>query len=358
MIDDASGQPAPDPRRPPSEVGFEDVEAASRRLRAVAHRTPVLRCGHLDGLVRAKVSLKCENFQRVGAFKFRGAYNAMKRMVEGTAARRHKGTEGGEGGGVLTWSSGNHAQAVALAGRLLGVRTVIVMPTDAPGVKLEATRHYLGDVEGSQVVLYDREKETREDLGARLAHERGLEIIPPYDHPDVIAGQGTVGMELMEQAGGQLDVMLVCVGGGGLISGCAIAAKAMSDGACRVIGVEPEAGDDATRSFRTGRLHTVHNPETIADGARTPSLGRWTFPLVMRNVDEMMTVSDPEIVAAMRLVWERVKIVCEPTGALALAGLLRIVRQEPDRLRAKRLGVVISGGNVDLDALPAIFAAG
>lgn len=337
---------APNPDAPPSPVTFDDVAAASRRLRDVAHRTPVLRCGAIDALARAKVHLKCENFQRVGAFKFRGAYNALKK---GTEAPGDSATKG-----VLTWSSGNHAQAVALAGRLLGVTTVIVMPSDAPSVKLAATRGYLGDAPGSEIVLYDRAQETREVLGTRLAEERGLEIIPPYDHPDVIAGQGTTALELFEQAGarnGPLDALFVCVGGGGLLSGCAIAARALAP-RCRVIGVEPEAGDDATRSFRTRTLCTVHNPPTIADGARTPSLGRWTFPLVLANVDEMMTVTDAEIAGAMRLIWERVKIVCEPTGALALAGLLKHVRESPDALRAKRIGVVVSGGNVDLDALP------
>ena len=347
---------APDPSKAPSEVTFADVEGAARRLRGVAHRTPVLRCGYMDGLVRSKVHLKCENFQRVGAFKFRGAYNAMRKLGEGTETRGHERTKGEGPAGVLTWSSGNHAQAVALAGRLLGIATVIVMPSDAPRVKLEATREYLGDVEGSEIVLYDREKETREELGTRLAHERGLEIVPPYDHPDVIAGQGTVGMELIEQSAG-LDVLFLCVGGGGLLSGCAIAAKAMEK-ECTVVGVEPELADDATRSFRSGTLQTVHNPTTIADGARTPSLGRWTFPLVMQNVDDMLTVSEAEIIGAMRMVWERVKIVCEPTGALALAGLLKVAREDPARVRGKRVGVVISGGNIDLDVLPDILAIG
>jgi threonine dehydratase len=233
------------------------------------------------------------------------------------------------------------------------------MSRDAPSVKVAATRDYLGDAPGSEIVLYDRDRETREELGARLARERDLEIIPPYDHPDVIAGQGTVALELFEQTratgNAPLDALFVCVGGGGLLSGCAITARALAPG-CRVIGVEPELADDATRSFRTRTLCTVHNPPTIADGARTPSLGRWTFPLVLANVDEMMTVSEREIAGAMRLIWERVKIVCEPTGALALAGLLRKVRESPDELRSKRVGVVVSGGNVDLEALPALLA--
>lgn len=322
-------------------MGFEDVLAAAERLRGVAHRTPVMTCGALDELVGASVFLKCENFQRVGAFKFRGAYNALSRL--GDEEKR---------AGVLTYSSGNHAQAVALAGRLLGIRTTIVMPRDAPRVKLEATCGYQG--EGGEVVIYEREKETREELGARIAQERGLTIVPPYDHPDVIAGQGTAGLELIEEAG-PLDALFVCVGGGGLISGCAIASKALRP-ECEVIGIEPEAGDDATRSFRTGTLHTVRDPATIADGARTPCLGRWTFPLVLRHVDAMMTVSDEALVDAMRFVFERVKIVIEPTGALGLAGLTRAAREGALEIRGKRIGVILSGGNIEPARLGSLFA--
>lgn len=326
---------------PPTDVGIEDVRRAAARLEGVANRTPVMTSRSIDAMLGARVFFKCENFQRVGAFKFRGAYNALSNLSEDARER-----------GVLAWSSGNHAQAVALAGRLLGVATVIVMPRDAPAVKMAATRGYLDPGRGSEVVPYDRAVQSREVVGSVLAKERGLHIVPPYDDPDVIAGQGTAGLELFEEVG-ELDVLFVCVGGGGLISGSAIAARAMSPG-CRVVGVEPEAGDDATRSFASGRIESVHNPETIADGARTPSLGRWTFPLVMKNVDSMMTVSDVELVRAMRLVWERMKIVIEPTGALGLAGALR----RSGELEGKRVGVVVSGGNVDLDALPRLWGLG
>lgn len=344
---------------PPTGVGIEDVRRAAARLDGVAHRTPVMTSRSIDALLGARVFFKCENFQRVGAFKFRGAYNALKRGLE-TSDRRLDGEEERDGdgsgatteGGVLAWSSGNHAQAVALAGRLLGVQTVIVMPRDAPAVKMAATRGYLDSKKGSEVVPYDRGVQSREVVGSLLAKERGLRIVPPYDDPDVIAGQGTVGLELFEEVG-ELDYLFVCVGGGGLISGCGISARALSPG-CRVVGVEPEAGDDATRSFASGSIQSVHDPQTIADGARTESLGRYTFPLVMRNVDAMMTVSDAELVRAMRLVWERMKIVIEPTGALGLAGALK----RSGELEGKRVGVVVSGGNVDLDALGEIWGLG
>jgi threonine dehydratase len=254
----------------------------------------------------------------------------------------------------LTYSSGNHAQAVALAGRELGVATTIVMPSDAPAVKLEATRGYQGP--GDEVVTYDRSSVTREELGGRLSSERGLTIVPPYDDPAVIAGQGTAGLELCEEltagGAGPLDALFVCCGGGGLLSGCAIAAKAMMPG-CRVVGVEPAAGDDATRSFRSRTLHTVRDPETIADGARTPSLGRWTFPLVLRHVDEMRTVSDEQLIAAMRLSMQRMKLVVEPSGVLGLAGLIDAVERGELGAGVERVGVLVSGGNVDLGRLAA-----
>lgn len=325
-----------------SAVTFADIEAAAARLRGVANRTPALTSRTLDGVLGADAWCKCENFQRVGAFKFRGAYNAISCLGEGD-----------KGHGVLTYSSGNHAQGMALAGKLLGVPTTIVMPDDAPPVKIEATRGYLGP--GGEVVLYDRAATTREQLGAQIAGERGLSIIPPYDHPRVIAGQGTVAMELIEtmieRAGGAPDVLLVCCGGGGLLSGCAVAAGAMAP-KCLVIGVEPKAADDATRSFLTGTLHTVHNPETIADGARTPSLGQFTFPLVMEHVDDMLTVSETEIARATLFAMERMKMVVEPSGALALAGAFRLAEQQPERIRGKRVGIVISGGNIDLGIIP------
>ncbi len=313
----------------PLPVAYRDIEAAAARLAGHAHRTPVLTSRTVDARVGAEVLFKCENFQRMGAFKFRGAYNALAQL--GEAERRR---------GVLTFSSGNHAQAVALAGRLLGIRSVIVMPEDAPPVKLAATRGY-----GAEVITYDLRETTREVLGARIAAERGLTVVPPYDHAHVVAGQGTAAKELFEDRG-PLDWLFVPCGGGGLLSGCAIAASRLAP-ACRVVGVEPEAGDDATRSFRTRTLQTVHNPDTIADGARTPSLGAITFPLVLAHVHDMATVSDRELADAMVYLWERMKIVVEPTGALGAAGLFN----GGDAVRGRRIGVIVSGGNVDLKAV-------
>jgi threonine dehydratase len=269
----------------------------------------------------------------MGAFKFRGAYNAMSRLAPEDRRR-----------GVLAYSSGNHAQAVALAGRELGVRVTIVMPADAPAVKIAATRGY-----GAEIVLYDKHKEVREEVAERVARERNLPVVPPFDHPHVIAGQGTAAKELIEDAG-PLDYLFVPCSGGGLISGCAVAAAQLSPG-CRVIGVEPEAGDDATRSFRTKTLQTCHNPDTIADGARTHALGQLTFPLVLRYVSDMATVSDPELVKAMLFFLERMKIVVEPTGALGAAGLFE--RGLP--VAGKRVGVILSGGNVDLKLMAKYF---
>jgi len=322
---------APDQELP---VSYADVAAAAARLAGHAHRTPVMTSRTVNARTGAEVFFKCENLQRMGAFKFRGAYNALAQLSD--AERRR---------GVLAYSSGNHAQAIALAGTLLGIRTTIVMPDDAPAVKLAATRGY-----GGEVITYDKNATTREALGAALAAERGLTVIPPYDHPHVVAGQGTAAKELIEEAG-RLDWLFVCCGGGGLLSGCAIAAAHLAPG-CKVVGVEPEAGDDATRSFRTKTLQTVHNPDTIADGARTPSLGKVTFPLVLAYVHDMMTVSDRELLDAMLYLWERMKIVVEPTGALAAAGLFKAAHD----VRGKRVGVVISGGNVDLKAICKLIA--
>ncbi|MFL5381613.1 MAG: threo-3-hydroxy-L-aspartate ammonia-lyase [Longimicrobiaceae bacterium] len=312
----------------------DDVRAAAERLRGAAHRTPVLTSRTLDEMTGAAVFLKCESFQRGGAFKFRGAFNAVSKLSAEERAR-----------GVLAYSSGNHAQAVALTGRLLGVKTVVVMPQDAPGAKIDGTRGY-----GAEVVLYDRHGRSREEIAAELQRERGMTLIPPYDHPDVIAGQGTAVLELLEETG-PLEVVMTPCGGGGLLSGTALAAKSAAPGV-RVVGVEPELADDATRSFRTGELATVHNPPTIADGLRTPSLGRYTFPLVRANVDEMRTVSDREIVEAMRFLWTRMKLVVEPSGAVPLAAVLA----DPDAFRGRRVGIVISGGNVDLAAACELFA--
>jgi threonine dehydratase len=313
----------------PLAVSYADVAAAAERLAGQAHRTPVMTSRSVNERIGATVFFKCENLQRIGAFKFRGAYNAMSRLP---AEERRRG--------VLAYSSGNHAQAVALAGRMLGIRVTIVMPADAPSVKLEATRGY-----GAEVVLYDKHKEVREEVAERVARERSLAMIPPFDHPHVIAGQGTAAKELIEETG-RLDYLFVPVSGGGLISGCAVAAAQLSPG-CQVIGVEPEAGDDAARSFKTKTLQSCRNPDTVADGARTHSLGQLTFPLVLRYVHDIVTVSDPELLRGMFYLWERMKIVVEPTGALGAAGLFE--RGLP--VAGKRVGVVLSGGNVDLKLL-------
>jgi threonine dehydratase len=307
-------------------VTYDDVVQAARRLEGVAHRTPVATSRTLDERLGARLFLKCENLQRAGAFKFRGAYNAVARLSGAERAR-----------GILTYSSGNHAQAIALASRLLDARATIVMPANAPAAKRRATEGY-----GARIVPYDPATQKREEVAERLRAEGDPVLVPPYDHADVIAGQGTAAKELFEDAG-EMDLLLVCCGGGGLLSGSALAARALSP-RCRVVGVEPEAADDATRSFRTGVLHTVTNPSTIADGARTPSLGALTFPLVRANVDDMTTVSDDDLVHAMRFVWERMKLVVEPTGVLGLAAALR---GRVD-VAGRRVGVILSGGNVDL----------
>jgi threonine dehydratase len=308
------------------DVSFDDIARAHERIRETARRTPALTSGTVDALTGARVFFKCENFQRMGAFKFRGAYNALSQLTP--EQKSH---------GVIAYSSGNHAQAVALAGQLLNVKATIVMPEDAPKVKLEATRGY-----GAEIVMYDPKSAERDELAHKLAHDRGLTVIPPYDHPHIVAGQGTAAKELIEDAG-LLDLLLVPCGGGGLLSGCAIAAKHLNS-KCRVVGIEPATGDDATRTFHTRTLHTVRNPETIADGARTPSLGKLTFPLVMKYVDDMITVTDDQLLKAMFFLWERMKIVVEPTGALAACALL----EKKLDVKGKHVGVVLSGGNVDL----------
>jgi threonine dehydratase len=306
---------------------FADVAAAHERIRAVAKRTPVLTSATIDALTGARVHFKCENFQRMGAFKFRGAYNALSQL---SAEQKDKG--------VVAFSSGNHAQAVALSGKLLGIPTTIVMPTDAPKVKLEATRGY-----GAEVVLYDAHNEDRQKIAEQLSAERGMTLIPPFDHPHIAAGQGTAAKELIEDAG-PLDLLLVPCGGGGLLSGCAVAAKHLSP-SCRVIGVEPAAGDDGARSFKAKALQVIKTPDTIADGARTASLGpKVTFPAILQHVDGFLTVTDEELLKAMFFLWERMKIVVEPTGALAACALLESKLDAKD----KKVGVVISGGNIDL----------
>ncbi len=328
----------PSPATDTLPVTYADVEAAARRLDGVANRTCVMTSRTADARAGARAFFKCENFQRTGAFKFRGAYNALSQLPEEQKAK-----------GVLTYSSGNHAQAVALAGRLLDVPAAIIMPEDAPAVKREATRGY-----GAEIIPYDRTATTREALAQELSAERGLPVIPPYDHPHVVAGQGTAAKELFDEVGA-LDVLLVCCGGGGLLSGSALAAKALAP-ACGAVGVEPEKADDATRSFRTGTLHTVRNPDTIADGARTPSLGTVTFPLVLEHVDAMATVSEAAIRRAMRFLWERMKLVVEPTGALAAAALLEGIEVEGAPVEGRRVGVLLSGGNVDLGRAAALLA--
>jgi threo-3-hydroxy-L-aspartate ammonia-lyase len=316
---------------------IEDVQRAAERLRDAAHRTPVFTSRTLDERCGARVFLKCENFQRAGAFKFRGALNAVLALPERERRR-----------GVLTYSSGNHAQALALVGKLLGVEVTVIMPDNAPRAKIDATRGY-----GAEVILYDPRETTREELGERLREERGTPLIPPYDHPDIVAGQGTAALELFEEVG-TLDALLAPCGGGGLLSGSAIAARSRSPG-CRVVGVEPELADDATRSFRTGTLQRVHNPPTVADGLRTPALGIVTFPLVQRYVDEFRTVSEAEIADSMRFLWTRLKLVVEPSGAVGPAPLLG----GPASLSwGERIGVIISGGNVDLAAACRLLGEG
>jgi threonine dehydratase len=331
------------PHQTPLVIGYPDIADAAQRLAGVAHRTPVLRSRTLDAMTGAHVFLKCENFQRMGAFKFRGAYNALARF---TPAQRQAG--------VIAFSSGNHAQAIALSARLLGMPSVIVMPHDSPAAKLAATRDYQAGQTGSEVVLYDRYTEDREAIGRRIAQERGMTLIPPYDHPDVMAGQGTAALELLEQTadGGPLDTLLVCVGGGGLISGCAVAARHLNP-AIDVIGVEPEAGNDTQQSLAAGRIVHIDTPKTIADGAQTQHSGELTFPVIQRLVSSIVTVSDAQLVQAMRFFAERMKLVVEPTGCLGAAALMSGVVQAPGR----RVGVILSGGNVDLARYGALLAA-
>ncbi|NES05059.1 MAG: threo-3-hydroxy-L-aspartate ammonia-lyase [Okeania sp. SIO2F4] len=314
-------------------VNYNHIAAANNRLSSIAHRTPVITSTTVNKLTNCEVFFKCENFQRTGSFKFRGAYNALSQLSETQKQS-----------GVLTYSSGNHAQAIALAGKLLNIPTTIVMPNNAPEVKKSATRGY-----GAEIIFYDINETTREKLAAKIAEERGYTIIPPYDHPDIIAGQGTTALELIEEVE-SLDLLLVCCGGGGLLSGCAIATKNLLKN-CRVIGVEPKNADDATRSFYSQTLQTVHNPQTIADGARTPYLGKLNFPLVLNYVDDMVTVSEEEILRTMYFIWERMKLVIEPTGALAAAALLEGLV----KVSGVRVGVIISGGNVDLKKVGELF---
>jgi threonine dehydratase len=311
-------------------ASFEDVRAAAERLRGIAHRTPVVTSATLDERTGARVYLKAENLQRVGAFKFRGAYNTIAQLSDEQKRA-----------GVVAFSSGNHAQGVALAAKLLGVPATIVMPSDAPAAKLAATRGY-----GAEVVMYDRERMNRAELAASIAAERGARLVPPYDDPAIIAGQGTVALELIEDAA-QLDVLLVPLGGGGLLAGCCLAASTMSPGV-RIYGVEPEAGDDWVRSWDENRIVSIPVPKTIADGQQTQAPGELTWPIVRRLAAGIVTVTDDEIRAAMRFAFERLKLVVEPSGASALAALLF----GKAKLRGGRIGVVVSGANVD----PVTFA--
>jgi threonine dehydratase len=317
----------------PTPPTFADVQAAAERIRGQAHRTPVLISRRVDAETGARVYFKCENFQRMGAFKFRGAFNALSRFDEDQ--RR---------AGVVTYSSGNHAQAIALAARILGVPATIVMPHDAPEAKVAATLGY-----GASVVRYDRYVEDREEIGRALAADKGLTLVPPFDHPDVIAGQGTATLELLEEVG-ELDALFVCLGGGGLLSGAALAARAMSP-SCRIVGVEPEAGDDGLQSLRTGSIVHIDTPVTIADGAQTQALGVLPFEIIRRDVDDILTASDAELVAAMRVFASTMKIVVEPTGCLAFAAVRRLAAE----LAGQRVGVIVSGGNVDLNRFAALL---
>ena len=311
---------------------YADVAAAAGRIKGHAHHTPVLRSSTMDQRLGAQVFFKCENFQRMGAFKFRGAFNALSRF---DAAQRTAG--------AIAFSSGNHAQAIALSARLLGIPAVILMPADAPQAKIDATRGY-----GGEVILFDRFKQDREVLTREIAAQRGMTLIPPFDHADVIAGQGTAAKELFEEVGA-LDYLFVCMGGGGLLSGSALSARALSPH-CAVLGVEPEAGNDGQQSFRSGAIVHIPTPTTIADGAQTQAVGELTFAIIRRDVQDVLTVSDAQLVQAMRFYAERMKMIVEPTGCLSLAAVCHAGLP----LQGKRVGVIVSGGNVDLQRFAAL----
>lgn len=314
---------------------YDDVMAAAARLQAQAHRTPVLRSRTADDLLGASVFFKCENLQRMGAFKFRGAFNALAKF---SAAQKRVG--------VITFSSGNHAQAIALSAQLLGMPATILMPQDAPRAKLEATRGY-----GAEVILFDRFGADREAMARDLSEQRGLTLIPPFDHPDVIAGAGTAAQELFDEVG-PLDYLLVPLGGGGLLSGSALSARALSS-ACEVYGVEPEAGNDGQQSLRSGSIVHIETPKTIADGAQTQHLGHYTFGVIQRDVKDVLTASDAQLVSAMRFFAERMKLLVEPTGCLGFAAACHAGLP----LRGKRVGVILSGGNVDLARFGELIAS-
>jgi threonine dehydratase len=306
---------------------YTDVAAAADRIKGYAHKTPVLTSNTVDEALGATVFFKCENFQRMGAFKFRGAMNALSQFDE----RQRRA-------GVVAFSSGNHAQAVALSAKLLGIAATIVMPLDAPAAKVAATKGY-----GGNVMTYNRYTEDREQIGRDLADRHGFTLIPPYDHPHVIAGQGTAAKELIDEVGA-LDALFVCLGGGGLLAGSALAARKLAPG-CKIYGVEPEAGNDGQQSFRSGSIVHIDTPDTIADGAQTQHLGQYTFPLIQRDVDDILTATDDQLIACMRFFAERMKMVVEPTGCLAFAAARAMHRE----LMGKRVGVIVSGGNVDIN---------
>jgi threo-3-hydroxy-L-aspartate ammonia-lyase len=315
-------------------INFDDVTQAAVRIAGVANRTPVMTSRTANSLSGAELFFKCENYQRMGAFKFRGAYNALAQFSESQKKL-----------GVCAFSSGNHAQGIALSAQLLGIPAAIVMPLDSPAVKMEATRGY-----GAEVITYDRYKEDRIAIGQKLADERGMTLIPPYDHAHVMAGQGTAALELIEEVG-PLDTLIVCLGGGGLISGCAVAVKHLNP-EIRVIGVEPEAGNDAQQSKAAGKIIKIDTPKTIADGAQTQFVGQLTFPVIQELVDEIVTVSDAQLIEAMRFAASRMKMVIEPTGGLAMAAAMQGVVD----VKGQRVGVIISGGNVDIAQLAKYLA--
>ncbi len=317
-------------------VTIDDVRAAARRIEGIATRTPMFHSRTADDLVGAEVWFKCEQFQRSGSFKFRGAYNALAAMPDEQRAR-----------GVVAYSSGNHAQAVALAAREFACPAVIVMPSDAPAVKVEATQGY-----GAEVVFFDRHTESREQIGLEIASRRGLTLVPPFNHPDVVAGQGTLALEMFEEQP-ELDIVLAPVGGGGLISGIAVAARGVRPGVL-VYGVEPEVANDAQRSLASGRIVMIAAPDTIADGIRTAAVGDVTFPLMQANLAGILTVSDDEIRSALRYLAGRLKLLVEPTGAVGAAA---IFEGRIPHMAGKRIGVVLCGGNADLADLATILGS-
>lgn len=313
---------------------YSDVVAAAQRLQGFAHQTPVFTSRTLDAETGAQVFIKCENLQRTGSFKFRGAFNALSQFD----AHQRKA-------GVVAFSSGNHAQGIALAAQLLGMPATIVMPTDAPAAKVAATREY-----GASVVMYDRFTEDREQIGRTLAVEHGMTLIPPYDHPHILAGQGTAAKELLEFTG-PLDALFVGLGGGGMLSGTALSTHALAPD-CQLFGVEPEAGNDGQRSFQTGSIVHIDTPATIADGAQTQHLGDCTFPIIRDKVTDILTVSDAQLVASMKFFMQRMKMVVEPTGCLGLAAL----RQLGQRFKGQRVGIIVTGGNVDIARYAALLS--